>query len=139
MQEIAPGVFKVELDDIMGKPRMTQRDKFIKRPIAQRYWAFKDELRIRGVKIPECGYHLIAVIPMPHSWTGKKKADMNGRPHQQTPDKDNVEKGILDALYQNDASVWDGRVTKFWGEKPCLYIKLIEFYPTLEDALGCRP
>ena len=32
----------------LGKPRMTQRDKWAKRPAVLRYRAFKDECRLHG-------------------------------------------------------------------------------------------
>jgi len=35
------------------KPRMTQSDKWKKRPPVLRYFAFKDECRIHDVEIPE--------------------------------------------------------------------------------------
>lgn len=98
------------------KPRMTRRDTWAKRPAVLRYRAFKDEVRLKGLTLPEFGYHVTFVIPMPKSWSKKKRAEMNGKPHQQTPDKDNLEKALLDALHTDDSHVWDGRVTKVWGE-----------------------
>lgn len=110
----------------MGKPRMTQRDKFTKRIATSRYWAFKAEVRLRGVTVPEHGYHVTFVLPMPASWSAKKRAEMDGKPHQQKPDKDNLEKALLDAIYDDDARVWDGRVTKLWGEKGLIRIESID-------------
>lgn len=52
---------------------------------------------------------------MPKSWTLKKKRKTVGQPHKQKPDKDNLEKALLDAVYDEDCCVWDGRVTKLWG------------------------
>lgn len=104
------------------KPRMTQRDKFKRRPNVVRYWAYRDEVRLRKVKVPVCGYHITFIIPMPKSWKEEDKAYMNGRPHQQTPDKDNLEKALLDAVYDNDCKVWDGRVTKRWGREGAIII-----------------
>lgn len=105
----------------MGKPRMTQRDKWLKpprKPVAL-YWAFKEVLnstaKSAGFVMPESDYHIFAIIQMPHSWPEKKKNLMDGTPHQQKPDKDNIEKGILDALLGDDSKVWDGRMTKRWG------------------------
>lgn len=105
----------------MGKPRMTQRDKWLnppRKPVAL-YWKFKDylikEANKIGFKMPESSYHIIAYIQMPHSWPDKKKNYMDKTPHQQKPDKDNIEKGILDALCKSDAEVWDGRITKYWS------------------------
>ena len=99
------------------KPRMTRSDKWKKpfRPPVARYWAFKDECRLKKIKVNECGDHIIFHIPMAKSWSKKKKAEMNGKPHQQTPDKGNLEKALLDAIYDEDCTVWDSRVTKYWS------------------------
>jgi len=53
----------------MGKPRMTRRDKWSKRPVVQAYWAFKDECKYHGLYIPESGSEITFVLPMPKSWT----------------------------------------------------------------------
>ncbi|MCK4901406.1 MAG: RusA family crossover junction endodeoxyribonuclease [Anaerolineales bacterium] len=99
------------------KPRMTRSDKWKKRPDVLRYRAFADEVRLKGVELPESGYHVTFVLPMPPSWSKKKRLAMSGQPHQQKPDKDNLEKALLDALFQDDSHIWDGRVTKIWGEQ----------------------
>lgn len=98
------------------KPRMTQRDKWKKRPAVMRYLAFADEVRLYGVQVPESGYHITFVLPMPKSWSKRKKDEMNGKPHQQKPDLDNILKALLDAVFEDDCMVWDGRATKIWGE-----------------------
>ena len=95
---------------------MTQRDKWAKRAPVLRYRAFCDHAKLLGITLPECGYHAIFVLPMPASWSKKKRIEMNGKPHQQSPDKDNLEKALLDAIFDEDCRVWDGRVTKVWGE-----------------------
>lgn len=43
---------------------------------------------------------------------------MRGTPHEQKPDKDNLLKALLDALYGDDSHVWhdDGHL-KFWGDE----------------------
>lgn len=107
----------------MGKPRMTRSDKWKQRPEVLRYRAFKDEVRLNKVSLPESGYHITFVIPMPQSWSKKKKAEMNGKPHQQKPDKDNLEKALLDAIFEDDCRIWDGRVSKVWGETGKIIIK----------------
>lgn len=82
-----------------------------------RYRAFADEVRLLGITLPDHGWHVTFVLPMPKSWSKRKREAMDGRPHQQTPDKDNLEKALLDALFQDDCHIWDGRVTKRWGEQ----------------------
>lgn len=115
--------FKV---DPMGKPRMTQSDKWKKRDVTDRYWELKDHLVKQASAVnfilPECNYHMIFYIGMAKSWPKKKKEEMNMMPHQQKPDKDNLEKAVLDSLCKEDAHIWDGRVSKFWAYKPSLVI-----------------
>lgn len=106
---------------VVGKPRMTQRDRWQKRPAVLRYRAFCDELRLRRVRVPN-RYGAICILPMPPSWSEKTKAAMNGLPHLQKPDKDNIEKAIADALKANDQTIWDGAACKYWGYAPRLII-----------------
>ncbi|MDF7650772.1 RusA family crossover junction endodeoxyribonuclease [Erwiniaceae bacterium L1_54_3] len=110
----------------MGKPRMTQRDKFTRRPETNRYWAFKAEVRLRGVSVPESGCRITFVLPMPDSWSKKKRAEHIGRPHQKKPDVDNLHKALMDALFDDDCIVWDARITKIWGEKGQIKIEKID-------------
>lgn len=106
------------------KPRMTRSDRWKQRPCVMKYWAFKDEVKLHKVELPD-SYHVIFVLPMP-KWTKKKRAELDGQPHRQTPDKDNLEKALLDAIYGDDSHVWDGRVTKLWGVKGQIIVKEIE-------------
>lgn len=108
------------------KPRMTSCDRWKKRPPVLRYFAFKDEVKLKKVIVPLSHYHITFIIPMPKSWSKKKKAAMQGKPHQQKPDKDNLEKALLDAVFEEDSLVWDGRVTKLWGEKGQIKVETID-------------
>jgi Holliday junction resolvase RusA-like endonuclease len=55
-------------------------------------------------------------MPMPKSWSLKKKEVMNNKPHRQRPDLDNLLKALFDALCPDgDAHIWDGKVSKIWG------------------------
>ena len=100
----------------VGKPRMTRADKWKKHPEVLRYRAFCDEVLPQGVELPESGSHVTFILPMPASWSKKKRAEFNGKPHQATPDFDNMMKALMDAIYENDAHIWDARVSKSWGE-----------------------
>ena len=97
------------------KPRMTRSDRWKKRPCVLRYFDFKDAVKRLGITIPDCNYHVIFIMPMPKSWNREKKFTMDGEPHQQRPDKDNLEKALLDAIFQEDCRIWDGRCSKVWG------------------------
>lgn len=97
-------------------PRMTKSDKwrFPRRPRVQRYFDFRDAVRKLGVKLP-IPYKVIFWVPMPKSWSKKKKAEWCGQPHMNKPDKDNLEKALLDSLYEDDSIVWSGWVEKRWA------------------------
>jgi len=106
----------------MAKPRMTQRDKWLKppRPAVARYRQFQLIIAAQnnGFVMPESNYHIIFHLPMPKSWSEKKKVKMNLQPHRTKPDKDNLEKAVLDTLCSgSDAHIWDGRVTKRWARE----------------------
>ncbi len=109
------------------KPRMTRADRWKKRPCTERYWAFKDEVRRLKIEVPESGSHIIFVIAMPKSWSKKKKHEFDGKPHQQRPDKDNLEKALLDAIFDEDCQIWDSRVTKVWGYYGAIILEEIQF------------
>lgn len=106
------------------KPRMTQSDRWNKRPSVMRYRAFADELRLKmGKNVVKDTFHVIFTLSMPKSWSNKKRLLKNGKPHTQKPDTDNLMKAFKDALYADDAYVWDERGTKIWGEKGSIEIK----------------
>lgn len=105
------------------KPRMTRGDKFQKRPRGCAYRAFCDEVRIRKVHVPEAGSHITFTMPMPKSWSNKKRAEMDGKPHQQTPDVDNLQKALMDAVFDDDSHVYDMRVTKVWGREGAIIVE----------------
>ena len=108
------------------KPRMTQRDKWKRRPAVLKYFAYRDEVKLNGINVPEMGTHITFVMPMPKSWSKKKKAEHLGEAHQQKPDVDNLTKALLDAIYEDDAHVWDIRTTKIWGEVGRIIIEGME-------------
>lgn len=84
------------------KPRMTQRDKWAKRPCVLRYRAFCDRVRFARVKLPEpC--RVIFHLPMPASWSKAKREKFDGQAHRQKPDLDNLLKALIDAVYREDA------------------------------------
>lgn len=109
----------IELDVTpVGKPRMTQRDKWAKRPCVSRYWEFCDKVRLEAKKHDYVLGGFLAVtfiIPMPESWSEKKKKAMDDKPHQQRPDIDNLSKAFMDAMAKEDSHVWSLNARKRWG------------------------
>ena len=107
----------------MGKPRMTQRDKWEKRPATTKYHEFCDEVRDCEVNLPLSGAHVTFVLPMPQSWPEKKKLNLVGKAHQLKPDVDNCLKALMDAIFDDDSKVWDIRTTKLWGREGQIVIE----------------
>jgi Holliday junction resolvase RusA-like endonuclease len=101
----------------MGKPRMTKRDRWAKRPVVTRYFEFADTLRVafslHGLSGITPTYRVRFGIPMPKSWSKKKRAQMDGKPHQQKPDIDNLLKAFMDPL-GGDEHVWRIQAEKVW-------------------------
>ena len=113
--------------DIMAKPRMTRRDKFPPpRPCVKKYWKFKDELIacaekegfVLGDKV-YMEFHL----PMPKSWSKKKKAQMSGEFHMSKPDLDNMIKSVGDCLKKDDQTIHEIIAKKFCSEESTLVLK----------------
>lgn len=106
----------------MGKPRMTQRDRWKGRAVVQRYHAFCDELRLkyRG-ELPE-NLFVAFCLPMPASWSNKKKLAYAGQPHRQKPDIDNLCKAVMDALAQDDSYIYGLYAQKHWADTGSIVI-----------------
>ena len=96
------GILTIHLTP-MGKPRMTQRDKWDKRACAAGY-EMGDSLYV--------DFHL----PMAKSWSKKKKAEKLGTKHDQKPDIDNMAKAVMDSLSKDDKEVNTLFARKYWSE-----------------------
>jgi hypothetical protein len=105
---------------------MTQRDRWAKRAPVLRYYSFKDQLRLCADRIPALrdliasgtvdSVSWTAYLPMPASWSQKKKAQMTGTLHRSKPDRDNIDKAILDSLFVDDSGVAAGTIVKRWDD-----------------------
>ncbi len=100
-----------------AKPRMTRRDKWAPSKAAKRYFAFRDAVAYAKLELPEDFFHVVFLIRAPLSWSNAKRQRHIGRPHLVKPDKDNLEKGLIDAVFRNrdDAHVWNCASTKLWS------------------------
>jgi Holliday junction resolvase RusA-like endonuclease len=111
----------------IGKPRMTQSDKWRKRPPVVRYHLFCHALKFYS---EEVNYKLTEtlsitfVITMPKSWSLKKKRLMDGEPHRLKPDLDNLIKAFKDAMSEDDSFVHTYKdIRKIWGKQGCIIIQ----------------
>lgn len=68
---------------------------------------------------------VIAVRPMPSSWSKKKREKMYGRHAKPKPDTDNIAGAVMDSLFPDDDDmVAEVAVKKIWGEEAALHIKI---------------
>ena len=119
-----------------AKPRMTQRDRWAKRQIVIDYFAFRDTVKQEIKRLLALQNNndkksweeldICFFIPMPKSWSKKKRSAMAGTPHKQRPDLDNYIKGLLDALLEEDCKVWRLSARKIWVDtKGCITINRV--------------
>jgi Holliday junction resolvase RusA-like endonuclease len=98
------------------KPRMTRRDKWAKRPAVLRYRAFCDQVRV-VMRDTDLDHWLTFHVPMPKSWSTKKRLAMAGLSHRQKPDIDNLVKAVFDALLDDDSGVSEVHARKVWADQ----------------------
>jgi hypothetical protein len=79
-------------------------------------------VRLTHVQIPRPFHHIVFVLEMPRSWSKSKRLAMEGQLHEQKPDRDNLEKALLDSVFGEDCNIADGRATKLWGTKDLIII-----------------
>jgi len=95
---------------------MTRADKWKKRKCVVGYFEWKDAVKeVISEPIPSV-FKITFVVPMPPSWSKKKREKMAGQPHQQRPDLDNYLKAFLDAVFEEDGHIWNVHAVKVWGE-----------------------
>lgn len=110
----------------VAKPRMTNRDRWVQRPAVVRYRQYCDRLRkfdLSGIDWEDL--HITFYLQMPKSWSAKKMNALDGAPHRQKPDIDNLLKGFMDALLENDAHIHTCTVSKKWCcDSPGIEVKM---------------
>ena len=123
----------------IGKPRWQKSDTWKPRPCIVAYRAWADHLRLIAKPIPSAALVLrldwTAYFVPPPSWSKKKRAAMLGQQHRQVPDRDNIDKAVLDALWPrskkvatggqgDDSAIAAGTIGKWWAEHSYLEIRI---------------
>ncbi len=114
-------------------PRQSRRDKWKPSKAVLAYRAFRDEIGYKLDELPADFFHVVFLLPMPASWSDRKKLETVGWPHKGTPDKDNLEKALVDAVYRgrDDSHVWNTASTKLWAYSGAILISE-DFLPMFE-------
>ena len=107
----------------MGKPRS---NRFTRNAAIDKYHIFADfvrlEMKRQDVKLWELDDVIrldwYAKIQMPKSWSKKRKLEMDGKIHRKKPDRDNIDKAIIDAMFYkadaDDCLIGCGYIEKKW-------------------------
>ena len=100
-------------------PREKLRPAGLKRLLRlERYNKYKIDLlaeaKAKQFVLPPVGASITFFIPVPPSWSQKKKTLHHGRFHQSKPDIDNLTKSTLDSLMAEDKQIAHLEVQKRW-------------------------
>ena len=114
-------------------PREKLRPTGLKRLMRlERYNKYKldldSEAKRKSFVMPPIGASITFVIPVPRSWSKKKKKLYHGRFHQSKPDIDNLQKAFLDSLMKEDKQIAHLEVQKRWVDFEVGWIEI-----TLKD------
>ena len=120
----------------VGAVRMTKRDTIFTNPnhidplkrqrkAVTMYFAYKNILTTQALSLKftlNKVFEVVFLIPMPDSWSAKKKDRMNGFPCEVKPDTDNLTKALKDTLRKNDSDIWWEKAQKRWAYKGSIII-----------------
>lgn len=93
---------------LRSKPNYVRVKRYL-----EKYLSYKDSLREHGEKVgfimPQDAFFMWFFMPMPKTWTKKKKEQMAFRLHKNKKDTDNLSKAIKDALAPRKSNFVPGR------------------------------
>ena len=104
----------------IGKPRMSQRDKWQKRERVENYRAWCDKARLmapRNLPTNPDKIWIRSFIALSKGLKPREKELRFGKPHRIKPDADNLCKSVMDALWKEDSGAWDTRSVKYWEDE----------------------
>ena len=94
----------------------------------EKYNQYKIDLRAaaleKGFELLPQGCSFRFYIPMPKTWSKKKRAIMHFKLHQQKPDIDNLMKAVFDSMLSEDKGVAHFEAVKFWVDFPTGWIEI---------------
>jgi len=105
---------------LRSKPNHVRTKRYL-----EKYFLYKDNLKAYGEKIgfimPQDAFFMWFFMPMPKTWTKKKKAAMAFKLHKNKKDTDNLSKAIKDALAPRKSNF-------VVGSKPAMDDRVISSY-----------
>ena len=100
---------------------MTQRDKWAPREVVLAYYSYCDQLRAAFNRAAK--FHRAEKLTLTVVFKAEGKEHW-GKPHNRTPDLDNIIKGVMDALLIRDETVQRILATKEYGPEDLMVIEL---------------
>lgn len=119
----------------MGAVRTTQKQKFVDER-AKRYYQYKQDIktmamarRLRPIeKGVGASVDVTFYMPIPRSWSQKKRDEHKGKPHLIKSDIDNLVKGFFDSLnkvaWYDDSQVYEVKSRKFYSDEPGIEFRI---------------
>jgi Holliday junction resolvase RusA-like endonuclease len=93
----------------------------------ERYNNYKIDLLAEAKRkkfiIPASGLSVVFFLPMPKTWSKKKRAAHHGLFCQSRPDIDNLAKAFIDSLVSEDKHIANISLTKRWVDVPYGWIE----------------
>lgn len=123
----------------IGKPRWQKSDKWRPRACIVDYRAWTDYVRLITHPVPPAtsvmALSWTAYFEVSTSWAKAKQAAMIDKQHRQMPDRDNIDKAVLDALWPrsrkiatggegDDSAIAVGSIGKYWARESYLEIRI---------------
>lgn len=136
------GVKKHREDIEKKRKKITSMMYYIRRrEYILNYLEYKRRLKLIFIKsgmgaFPQCNVWFKFFLPMPKSWSRKKRAAHCFQEHQSVPDASNFHKAAEDSCSEKDATNWDYRASKFWIDAKDGYIEIET--GSLPPAIGYR-
>lgn len=104
----------------------------------ERYNTYKVELgaeaKRKGFVFPPVGASITFFVPVPPSWSKKKKKLYHGTFHQSKPDLDNLLKALMDSLMTEDKQIAHIELSKRWVDFETGWIEIS--YKEYEEVLS---
>lgn len=104
----------------------------------ERYNTYKVELgaeaKRKGFVFPPVGASITFFVPVPPSWSKKKKKLYHGTFHQSKPDLDNLLKALMDSLMAEDKQIAHIELSKRWVDFETGWIEIS--YKEYEEVLS---
>lgn len=119
-----------------GRPRFARRGNFTTTYTDDKTAAYENLVALAykaagGVMMSGAiSLYITAYMPIPASWSSKKKALMEGAPHFKKPDCSNIQKAVEDGLngvaYQDDSAIWWAEIKKQYddGDGPRVVVEI---------------